>query len=98
MVKFTNVVKLCEAFELAYLGENLSGLDIEKMNSEKQKELYIECKLIFKKNMFHSMLKTNHQTQFLVRNFIEDLVNNLDHELLSLEDYKNSITYQKLKL
>jgi len=94
--KFTSIAKLCEALNLSLISNNLSGFNLDILTSVKQREIHNECKQILKKNYYHGLLRNDNQVQLVVRSFIEDLVNNLEHEIQPSDSYKSSYTYETL--
>lgn len=93
---FSSIVELCESLIISIESQNFSGLKSDIFTKDIQKEIFLECKNIFKKHYFHAMLIDKHQIQLLVRDFYEDLVNVIDQEMISNNKDYYSYTFDTI--
>jgi hypothetical protein len=93
---FSSIVEICDSLITSIESQNTSGFKSDIFTKDIQKEIFIECKNIFKKHYFHAMFIDKHQIQLIVRDFYEDLANNLDSELLSSSKDPYSYTFDTI--
>lgn len=90
---FKETLIICEALIKSLANSNTTGFK----DLSSQKSILKQCGKLFHKHYYNAMLVDMHQIQLVVRNFFEDLSNTLDQEILTIDNYKDSDSFEILE-